>query len=495
MTLKNLVLLLLMIIIWGCDQKEPTIKPHIIYILADDLGWGDLGSYNADSRIPTPNMDHLATNGMRFYDMHSPSAVCTPTRYGILTGRYAWRSPLKKGVLWGYSQPLIEIERETVASLLQKNGYFTACVGKWHLGLPWQVENEEEKTLTGNRENTILSSPLGTGGPNDLGFDYFYGIPASLDMDPYCYIENNQPVAYPTDSVAAMNRSEKFDEGFWRSGPASPGFDFQQVLPHLTQKAVEIITENSGKEKPLFLYFPLTAPHTPWVPTEDYRNTSKAGKYGDFVKMVDDVVGQIVNVLKERDQLENTIIIVTSDNGSHMDHQDTNRYKHFSNSHWRGQKADIQEGGHRVPFIVHWPAKVKAGSLNNSTLCLTDFMATAAEIVGDTLSKGAGPDSYSFLSLMMNANEVNKRPPVIHHSLDGMFAIRKGDLKLIEGLGSGGFTKPQRIEPMDSMVTGQLYDLKDDPSEKENLFVRQPENVEIMKVLLQKIRDEEKKPL
>lgn len=476
----------------SCNSQKVNQSPNIVLILADDLGWGDLSVYNQNSKIPTPHIDQLAANGMRFDDMHSPSAVCTPTRYGILTGRYAWRSSLKKGVLWGYSQPLIETERETIASLLQKNGYYTACVGKWHLGLPWQVRNEAKKTLEGTRDNTIIDQPLGVGGPNDLGFDFFYGIPASLDMDPYCYIENNQPVQYPVDSVPPMERSDAYDEGFWRAGPASPGFDFQQVLPHLTDKALGVIEDYTGTEKPLFLYFPLTAPHTPWVPTEAYRSSSQAGKYGDFVVMVDDVVGKVVNALKQKEQLDNTIIIITSDNGAHIDHQDINRYQHYSNADWRGQKADIHEGGHRVPFIIQWPDVVDAGTENNTTLCLTDILATTADVVRDSLANGSAEDSYSFLPLLLNEDAKIQRPPVIHHSLDGMFAIRKGEFKMIEGLGSGGFTNPKRVIPTDGSGIGQLYNLQIDPSESENLYLSKPDTINNMQAELEKIKGKRK---
>ncbi len=276
-------------------------NPNIIFIMADDMGYGDLGCYNKDSKIPTPNMDTLAAEGIRFTDAHSPSAVCTPTRYGVLTGRYCWRSRLKKGVLGGYSPALIEGGRMTVASLLKRHGYATACIGKWHLGL-------------GNDKKTDFDKPL-VPGPNAVGFDYFYGISASLDMPPYCYIENDRPVARPTLTV---KEGKSTDDGWWRAGAISPGFKHVEVLPKLTERAVEYIDAHAGKApgQPFFVYFPLPAPHCPIAPADFVKGRSKAGGYGDFVVEVDWTVGQVVKALDRNGLADNTLIIVTSDNGS-----------------------------------------------------------------------------------------------------------------------------------------------------------------------------------
>ncbi|MGH9627641.1 MAG: sulfatase-like hydrolase/transferase, partial [Bryobacteraceae bacterium] len=253
-------------------------KPNIVYILADDLGWGDLKCYNSESQIPTPNAERLASQGIRFTDMHSPSAVCTPTRYGIMTGRYCWRTRLDKGVLWGYSPNLIEPGRMTVASMLKSQGYSTGVIGKWHLGL-------------GDKPEADYSRPLHPC-PNDHGFDYFFGIPASLDMDPYLYIENDRAVEQPTEHTAGRNNPRGV---FWRKGPIAPGFKLEEVLPKLTERAIGFIEERAKKpEQPFFLYFPLTGPHTPWLPTAEFRGKSKAGDYGDFVAQVDDTLGRIM---------------------------------------------------------------------------------------------------------------------------------------------------------------------------------------------------------
>jgi arylsulfatase A-like enzyme len=468
--------------------------PNIIFILADDMGWGDPQSYNPGSRIPTPYLDQLTAQGMRFTDAHTPSAVCTPTRYGLLTGRYAWRSPLQSGVLFGYDPPLIEQGRMTLADLLRQNGYYTAVVGKWHLGLPWQMKdsaahfaiNRPVITRLAGRDEVELGQPLGKGGPPELGFDYSYVLPASLDIAPYCYIENGQPEAFPLDSVRAETRSPHYDKGFWRSGPASPGFDHRQVLPTLTDKAVSFLKKHHERrnDQPFFLYFPLTSPHTPWLPTEKFRGTSKAGKYGDFVAMSDHSLGRIMSVLDTMGYTDNTLLIFSSDNGSHTDFIDST-YQHRANAYWRGQKADIHEGGHRVPFIARWPGQIPAGSVSEQMICLTDMMATIAEITGTEMPQDVAEDSYNLLPALLDKNfEEPIRPHLVSHSLDGMFAIREGNWKLIKQQGSGGFTSPRRVDT----PGGQLYDLRADPAEQQNLYHQHPEIVARLKARLDNIR-------
>lgn len=491
--------LCLLVLFTACQppqEAEPstTSSPNIVFILADDMGWGDPQVYNPDSKIPMPHLDRLAAEGMRFTDAHTPSAVCTPTRYGLLTGRYAWRSPLKSGVLFGYDPPLIEDVRPTIADILQQKNYYTGIIGKWHLGLPWQMKdsaayyqrNRPKITRLASQEEVDLSQPLGNGGPADLGFDYSYIIPASLDIAPYCYIENQQPEALPSDSVRGEDRSEAYDKGFWRGGPAAPGFDHRQVLPRLTDKAVAFIQEHHQQrpEQPFFLYFPLTSPHTPWLPTEDFRGKSQAGKYGDFVAMSDHSLGRVMETLEALGYTENTLLIFSSDNGSHTTYLDSS-YQHQANAHWRGQKADIHEGGHRVPFIARWPGQIPAGSVSEQMICLTDMMATLAAIIQTELPEGAGEDSYNLLPALVDENyEGQIRPQLVSHSLDGMFAIREGEWKLMEHQGSGGFTSPKRIEA----PGGQLYHLKTDPSEQQNLYHQHPEVVSRLKATLDEIR-------
>ena len=465
------------------DGKTGSKNPNIVFIMADDMGYGDLGCYNKKSKIPTPHMDRLAAEGMRFTDAHSPSAVCTPTRYGVLTGRYCWRSRLKRGVLGGYSPALIDTNRMTVASMLKQHGYATACIGKWHLGL-------------GNAKKTDYDKPL-VPGPNALGFDYFYGIPASLDMTPYCYIENERPVEKPTLTIEAGKANE---DGWWRPGAIAPGFKHVEVLPRLTEKAVKYIDDhtNTSPDKPFFMYFPLPAPHCPIAPADFVKGRSKAGGYGDFVVQVDWTVGQVVKALKRNGLTGNTLIIITSDNGSpgrtkikRDPYSIIEIYGHYPNGDLRGIKADAWDGGHREPFIARWPGKIPAGTTNDEIICLTDLMATCAAIVGAKLPENAGEDSFNLLPAL-SGQKLDKpiREAIVHHSLSGMFAIRQGKWKLILGLGSGGFTKPQKIKPKPGQPAGQLYNLEDDLAESNNLWSKHPEIVERLTKLLQKYKEQ-----
>jgi arylsulfatase A-like enzyme len=443
-------------------------RPNIVYILADDLGWGDLGCYNAKSAVPTPNADRLASQGMRFTDMHSPSAVCTPTRYGILTGRYCWRSRLKKGVLWGYSPNLIEQNRLTLAGMLKKRGYYTAGVGKWHLGL-------------GMEEKVDYAKPLRPG-PLDHGFDYYFGIPASLDMDPYVYFENDRVVEAPTSSTAG----EKEPRGvFWRAGAMAPSFQIPEVLPTLTERAVRIIRERAAKSQPYFLYFALSGPHTPWVPKKEFQGRSQAGLYGDFVAQVDDTLGRVLKAIEESGKASNTLIVFTSDNGADWKIADKQKFAHRANADWRGEKADIWDGGHRIPFLARWPAAVRAGSVSDELGCLTDFFATAAEIVGLKLPKDAAEDSYSLLPALEGRKTKPIREAIVHHSSEGMFSIRQGEWKLELGLGSGGFSPPRTEKPTPGGPLGQLYNLRRDPGETENLWLKEPATVKRLTLLLE----------
>ena len=448
--------------------------PNIVYVLADDLGWGDLGSYNKDSGVPTPNADRLAREGIRFTDMHSPSSVCTPTRYGILTGRYCWRSRLKQGVLWGYSPNLIEPGRTTVASLLKSAGYHTGVVGKWHLGL-------------GDQEKADYSKPLRPC-PNDHGFDYFFGIPASLDMEPYVYVENDRVVEAPTGYTTGLKSPRGV---FWRPGPIAPGFVIDEVLPTLANKATKYIQERAAeRERPFFLYFPLTAPHTPWVPNEAFWGKSKAGDYGDFVAQVDSVVGRIMSALEENGLAENTLLIFTSDNGAHWTPRDKERFPHRANAHWRGMKADIWEAGHRIPFLARWPGRIQPGSTSHALGCLTDLLATTAEILGKPLGRDAGEDSYSLLRHLTGSGQWPARDAVVHHSADGMFSIRQGEWKLCLGLGSGGFSNPRKLDPNPGEAAGQLYHIIGDAEEATNLYNERPEIVKRLSALLEKYQKE-----
>lgn len=461
-------------------------KPNIIYILTDDLGYGDVSSFNENSKIKTPNIDKLAAEGMKFTDAHTSSSVCTPTRYGILTGRYNWRSRLKEGVLSGIAKTLIPNSRTTVASMLQKNGYQTAFIGKWHLGWGW---HKTDSTDTDNLENqnfqTVDFTKPVTNNPNDLGFNYFYGISGSADLAPYVYVENGKATKIP-DTI-----SENKDRyGAWRKGPISSDFIHEEATPNFVNRAIKYIKESQENKKPFFLYLPLPAPHTPILPTKEWQGKSDLNPYGDFVIMLDEYIGQLLKAVSDTGIEKNTLIVFTSDNGC----SPVANFKllaekgHKPSAHYRGYKADLFEGGHRVPFIVKWPKKIKKGSVSDETICTTDFMATCAEIIQYPLQPNEAEDSYSILPLLTNKKVQNPiREATVHHSINGNFAIRKGDWKLLLSPDSGGWSYPNPKKDQKIIATLpaiQLYNLKTDPSETNNLQAIETEKVNELKALL-----------
>lgn len=446
-----------------------------LYILADDLGYGDVSSFNPASKIITPNIDIIASEGMVFSDAHSASAVCTPTRYGILTGRYSWRTSLKQGVTWSWDKPLIDSSRMTLASMLKEKGYTTACIGKWHLGLGWIMD--EEKGVADYTQRL-------TEGPGSVGFDYSYIIPASLDIPPYVYIENHEITSLP-DRITSD--TSKF--GWWREGHTGADFIHESVLPHLTDKAVDWIHNKAKEEEPFFLYFALPAPHTPILPTTEFRGISNTNPYGDFVVMVDHMVGRVLDAVEYNNEEENTIIIFTSDNGCSPQADFKQLYKlgHSPSYVFRGHKADIFEGGHRIPFILKWPGMGNAGRSIVNTVSLNDIMATMADITAYDLPADAAEDSYSILPLILGEQTDYKRESVIHHSVDGYFAIRKGKWKLNVCAGSGGWSYPTEKEAEEmGLPLIQLYDMDDDPGEQNNIASDYPEIVNELKELLNK---------
>jgi arylsulfatase A len=473
-----------LLILAACGQ-EPD-RPNIIFIMADDLGYGDVSCLNPDSKIQTPHMDALASEGILFSDAHSGAALCTPTRYGVLTGRYAWRSRLKSSVLWGYSPPLIEEGRETVASLLGQLGYRTGCVGKWHLGLGWQTTNgvppSDDRYDTGAYVD--FTKPIQRG-PVDLGFDYFFGIPASLDMVPYVYIEDDRVTALPSDSTEGRPQS---GEDFWRPGPIAPDFTTEGVLPKITEKALAFIEDCAGNnaDRPFFLYFPLSAPHTPVLPVAKFQGRSQSGAYGDFVMQIDWIIGQVVETVDQLGQGDNTLIIVTSDNGpeTYMLSR-IEKYNHVSSGRLRGMKRDTWEGGHRVPFFARWPGRIAPGTQSGDVICLTDLLATALDLVGVAVPQDAGEDSYSIVPALLGTSDKPVREATVHHSGTGEFAIRQGKWKLILCQGSGGNHYPEgpnAVQPDDP--PGQLYNMNVDVSERRNLYNELPDVVERLTRLL-----------
>lgn len=454
-------------------------RPNIVYILCDDMGIGDVQCLSEGrGKIATPNLDELASDGMIFSDVHSSSGVCTPSRYGILTGRYSWRTHLQERVLWGNSKPLISEGRDTVATVLKRAGYHTACFGKWHLGLGWVGEVNDNAHLNGCHVD--YSQPL-TDSPVSHGFDTFYGIGASLDMAPYVWIHDFKVVEQPTAIKT-----------FGRTGPAAPSFEAVDVLPTITAKAIEYLKERAplarSGEQPFFLYLPYASPHTPLVPTDAWKGKSGLNSYGDFVMQNDHCVGQIMDALEQYGLIDNTLVVFTSDNGCSTASRvkDLVAKGHYPSVNYRGYKSDLWEGGHRVPFICHWPKGIDAGSTSRQTLCLTDLMATCADLSGEKLPENAGEDSVSFSSALLGEAAAPLREAVVHHSVSGKFSIRKGDWKLLLCSGSGGWSAPKDQQATEQGSPAvQLYNLKNDSGETANVQADYPEKVEALTTLLE----------
>lgn len=467
--------------------------PNIVVILADDLGIGDVRAHNSESKIPTPALDRLAREGMKFSDAHTPSSVCTPTRYGLLTGRYNWRSRLQNGVLGGLSPSLIEPGRLTVAQLLKDKGYTTACIGKWHLGLDWSKKSGRKVNDLGiesaaENDAVDFTQPFAHG-PTTLGFDRFFGISASLDMVPYTFLEGNKVTVLPTETAAFPMMGDHPEGPKTRRGPAAPDFKAVNVLPKITEEAARWI--QSAKDKPYFLYMPLPAPHTPSLPGEEWAGRSQLNAYADYVMQVDASVGAVLKAIESSGNADRTLIFFTSDNGCSPQARipELRSKGHDPCAGFRGTKADLWEGGHRVPFLVRWPGKIAAGSSSDATVCLTDIFATCAEITQSRVPETAGEDSVSILPALRG--EKGARETLVSHSIAGHFAIRRGSLKLCLTPGSGGWSEPKAGVPAkEGQSSVQLYDLSADRSELKNLAVEKPETIAELTTLLEKqVRD------
>ena len=471
-------------------------RPNLVFLLCDDLGYGDVKCNNPAGKIATPNIDRLAAGGLRFTDAHGTSSVCTPTRYSLLTGRYNWRSRLQSGVLGGLSPRLIEPGRLTVAALLQQHGYHTAAIGKWHLGLDWAKVSgkpapERDDVETSNQVWSVdFTKPI-AGGPNRVGFDYFFGIAASLDMVPYTFIENDRVTVVPTVDRSFLMTFGK-PGSRTRRGPGTPEFEAEQVLPTLTRQAVEYLAQRAARAKagqPFFLYVPFNSPHTPIAPTPEWRGRSGISPYADFVMETDWAVGEVLAALDKNGLAENTLVIFTSDNGCSpaADIPELQAAGHEPSGPLRGFKADIWDGGHRVPFLVRWPGQVKPGMTNDQLICLMDFMATCADLLGAKLPDNAGEDSVSFLPALRGRADQPLREALVHHSIQGKFSIRQGRWKLELCPGSGGWSAPRDPQAVRQKLPAiQLYDLTADLAERKNLQAEQPEVVARLTKLLEK---------
>lgn len=476
------VLALLVALQLACPHllaAQATSRPNIVVILVDDMGYGDPGCFNSKSKIATPHIDSLARDGMRFTDAHAPGPLCHMSRYGLMTGRYPFRTNVN---VWR-KEPLIQPDQTTIASLAKSQGYRTAMVGKWHLGFQ---ENGYDKPLPG--------------GPTDRGFQSYFGIRASTDIPPYFYIRGDRAVQPPSLQIEA-NSSEGWSPiqgAFWRAGGIAPNLTLDDVLPKFTNEAVQVIAGNANNQKdkgketqPLMLYLAYPAPHTPWLPSDEFVGKSGAGMYGDFLMMVDAQIGRVLAALHAANMDENTLVVFSSDNGPVWYDADTKRLGHDSMGGLRGMKSDAWEAGHRMPFIVRWPKRVKAATKSEQLVCFTDLLATFAEAMDAPIPADAGPDSFSFLPALTgqpsDITPIRDQFVMRAGSVASTMTIRSGNWKLITALGSGGFSKPNRVKPGPGDPPGQLYNLANDWSETTNLYAKHPEIVARLNVELKTI--------
>ncbi len=474
-------------------------RPNIIYILADDMGYGDMRCNSPACKIPTPNLDRLAAQGMRFTDAHASSSVCTPSRYSILTGRYAWRTPLRSGVLWPWDPPLIEPRRLTVAQLLRQHGYQTACIGKWHLGWEWATldgdpahKGAEMGKLNRQQryemeKNIDYTKPM-RGGPVDCGFDTYFGVDVP-NFPPYTWFEQDRLTDLPTE--------EKPEEMFGLAGHMMPGWVLEEMIPAFVRRAVTMI-EESGPA-PFFLYFPLTSPHTPIVPNEQFIGSSGVGLYGDFVCEVDWVVGEVMAALERKGIVEDTLLIFTSDNGPECIpaadggcYERILQFRHYSMAHLRGVKRDAWEGGHRVPFIARWPGVTPAGTVCNQLVGLIDLLATCAHMLDADVPMGEGQDSVSILPLLEGEIDAPIRDSIVYHSASGKFAIRQRGWVFIDARTGDDNREPEWFKAERGYTShdfpGELFDLERDTSESSNLYGQRPELVRALAQRLDQMR-------
>ena len=480
---------------------NPQQPPNIVVFFVDDMGYGDVSCLNPSGKIPTPNFDRLASEGMIFTDAHSTSAVCSPSRYGLLTGRYTWRTRLQAGIVQHYGDPLIDKDRVTVPSFLQSHGYHTGCIGKWHLGMGWDFEVTTDFKPDGDKYNSRnfpsdlqatqrqkelwkkeFSKPT-TGGPTTRGFDYYYGVDVP-NWPPYCFIENDRTIGIPSEFLPSRLLGNNQAS---TPGPAMPYWHFEQLLPTWAQKADAYITQRAENNEPFFLYLPLTSPHTPlsvnapWIGKSGLNNL-----YADLVMETDDIFGRVLDSLEKNGMTDNTLVIFTSDNGCahYIGVDQMEKQGHYPSAHYRGYKSDAWDGGHRSPCIARWPNVIQAGTKTDQLVCLSDLLATCADIIGEKLPDTAGEDSISWLPIFQGIDNP-VRTNVIHHSIQGKFAIRSENWKLVLAPGSGGWSKNDAEAATQGLPLVQLYNMKTDPEEQHNLHREHPDKVREMITLLE----------
>lgn len=475
-----------------CKADEKHSAPNIVVIYADDLGYGDVQCYNPQrGKISTPQIDKLALQGMTFFDAHSSSGVCSPSRYTLLTGRYHWRSRLQRGIVGLWGKPLIAPERMTIGTLAQQQGYRTACIGKWHLGWDWPIPPEQASVFKQAPKGEVVATAANLavwrevfsqrigGGPITRGFDVYFGTDVP-NWPPYCFIEQDRTVGIPSVFLSApllrKNQASK-------QGPAVEGWTLEPILPALGERAAQFIKTSAAKPEPFMLFLPLTAPHTPLSVNDDWKGESGLNLYADFVMETDAVVGRVLEALRGSGEADDTLVIFTSDNGCapYIGVDELEKKGHYPSGELRGYKADAWEGGHRVPFIVRWPNIVKPGSQNRELVHQADLMATFAEIFEKRLPANVGEDSFSLLPLFRGKDDP-VRENAVSASIRGVPAVRSGQWKYIPAAGSGGWGKGG-----DQTLPVQLYDLASDIGETNNLATEAPERVEQMQALFEKL--------
>jgi len=503
-TMKNIcsfITLFVFLGLFGCSKESGKI-PNIVIIYADDMGYGDLNCQNEKSKIPTPHLDQLASEGMRFSDAHSSSGICSPSRFALLTGTYHWRR--QHGIVGAFGAPFFNDDDITLPQILKTKGYTTACIGKWHLGWEWDFKNEPSKEVMQwgrmrkfyGPEDVEWNNSI-SGGPLDRGFDFYFGD-GTINFPPYAWVENDRIIELPTEIMDINNIGFETKEGEWefRPGPKVAGWNPYTVLPTLAEKTVEWINQQD-KNTPFFLYFALPSPHAPIIPNDEFDGKSEAGAYGDFMFQTDWVVGQVLNAIREKGLEDNTIVIFSADNGPEAyAWERAEKFEHFSMGDFRGLKRDVWEGGHHVPFIVKWPGEIKAGSISDEVVSQIDLMATIAEITGIELPDHAAPDSYNILPILKGEDYPSPyREATIHNTYESKWGIRKGDWLYINSSSGGHRQPPESFRKLrgytDFTTEGILFNMKEDPEQRINLYEQYPEKVQELELLLNKYRESE----
>jgi len=484
----------LILFTWFAGSLSAAEKPNIVILYADDMGYGDLGANNPDSKIPTPHLDQLAKEGLRLTDGHSSSGICTPSRYALLTGRYHWRK--FHDIVHAFGPPVIDAQELTLAEVLKEKGYHTACIGKWHLGWNWDEILQPDAAVGSFGRNRVIqpeafdwSKPI-SGGPTSHGFDEYFGDDVP-NFPPYAWFKNDRVIGQPS---VMLTRTPKTPEGSWnaRPGPAVKDWDFWAVVPRLADEAVDWIAQQKGKEDPFFLYVPFNSPHSPIVPTQEFVGSSQAGPFGDFVHMTDAMAGKILAALKENGFEDNTLVIFTADNGAEKyAYERVKNFGHWSSAPFRGVKRDLYEGGHHVPFVVKWPGKIKPGSTSNALISQVDLMGTIAAIVDYQLPEDSAHDSYNQL-LVWLSDAASPRETIVHNTNAKAYAIRDGDWLLVDAKSGSHNRIPAWFNEQrgyqEDKLPGELYNLRDDPAQKKNLYDSQPEVVQRLKQELSTIQ-------